>query len=154
MFSFINKYTNKEIFMELGIEPIRQYHNQRIKAQVTRHELDTRFYPDDYGEYSYARHLEDTIQKPTVGMLAMQEAKRKPLLDYPYHFERNQKILENKSAEVQLLKKTLNDTIKFLYPRTEKIREFIIEHNRLEFDNIKKSKGYNWFDKLKLFLKK
>lgn len=139
--------------MELGIEGIRQYNYERLNARMLRDDLDTRFYPDDYGEYYYARHLEDAIKKPTVGMMALHEAKKKPLLNYPYHFERNQKIIEETSPEVKKLKSIFDEAIDKLYPKTKKIREFIIAQDRIDFDTIKKSKGYNWFDKLKLFLK-
>lgn len=140
--------------MELNGTPlIKRYNYERQNARWTRDELDTRFFPDEYGEYFYAKHLENSIEHPTIGMLAMHEAKNKPLINYPHHFTRNQKILENESSEVKLLAQTFNDIVDFVYPRTKKIREFIIKNNRIDFDTVKKSKGYNWLDKLKLFMK-
>ena len=141
--------------MEFDIEftPRKSYRDMRYNAKLVRDELDTRFYPDDYGEYYYAQHLKDTIQKPTVGMMSLHEAKSKPMFDYPLFYNRSKKILEEKSSTIKVLKKTLDDTLQNLYPRTLKIREFIIEQERIAFDTIKKSKGYNWFDKLKLFFK-
>lgn len=139
--------------MELNIEPIRTYNRERINARMLRNELDTRFFPDDYGKYYYARYLEDTIQQPTVGMIAIHEAKKKPLLNYPRYFERNKKIIEEQSPEVKKLKMFLDETLQNLYPKTKKLREFIIQQNRIDFDTIKKSKGYNLLNKLELFLK-
>ena len=37
--------------MEIGIEPIKQYYNVRSYAKTAADELDTRFFPDDYGEF-------------------------------------------------------------------------------------------------------
>ena len=139
--------------MELDIEPIKQHSNVRSYAKSAAHELDTRFYPDDYCEYYYAKHLENTLRQPTIGMMALQEAKTKPRLNYPYHFDRNKKIIEEKSNTVNKMKKMLDDTINSLYPKTKEIREFIITHNRIEFDKVKKAKGLNLFEKLSLFFK-
>ncbi len=139
--------------MELEITPIETYRNIRNNAKWAIQEMDTRFFPDDYGEYYYAQHLKNAIEKPTVGMMAFHEAKTKPLLDYPNHFDLNKRILEEKSSTVKKLKQTFDNVLYHLYPKTSKIREFIIDEDRIAFDTIKKSKGYNWFDKLKLFLK-
>ncbi len=139
--------------MEIGIEPIKQYYNVRSYAKTAADELDTRFFPDDYGEYYYAKHLENTIQQPTIGMMAMQEAKTHPQMNYPWYFDRNKKIIEENSNVVKNLKKILDDKINSLYPKTQKIREFIISHDRIEFDRIKKARGLNLFEKLSWLLK-
>ena len=60
----------------------------------------------DYGEYYYAQHLKDAIEKPTVGMMAFHEAKTRPLLDYPNHFDLYKRFLEEKSSTVNKLKQT------------------------------------------------
>lgn len=139
--------------MELKINHQKQYYNTRRNASFVRKELDTRFFPNEYGKYYYEKHLEEAIEHPTISMIAMNEAKKSPLLDFPYHFERNKKIIEEKSGTVKTLKNSLDDIIDFLYPKTKKIRAYIIDNSRIEFDNIKKSKGYNFIDKLKIFLK-
>lgn len=139
--------------MELNISSARRYNNVRTIAKLVRKELDTRFYPDEHGKYYYEKHLENALQHPTSAMIAMQEAKRKPLLNYPNFFERNIKIIEEKSGEVKTLKNSLNDIIDFLYPRTKNLREYIINNNRIEFDTIKRVKKCNFINKLKLLFK-
>ena len=69
------------------------------------------------------------------------------------NFDRNKKIIEENSNVVKNLKKILDDKINSLYPKTQKIREFIISHDRIEFDRIKKARGLNLFEKLSWLLK-
>ena len=67
---------------------------------------------------------------------------------------RNEQIILNQDNEAAQLLKTVKRTISKLYPKTKKVREYIIKNNRLVFDGVKKAKHYNSFDKLRIFFTK
>ena len=46
----------------------------------------------------------------------------------------------------------LSTKLQKLYPTTLKAREYIIKTGRVDFETIKKAKGYNWLDRLRIAL--
>lgn len=89
----------------------------------------------------YLKHLDNSLWNPTIGAIA----KHQYICDPKY-------LPEDKYA-VKYLKNILKDKINEFYPKTKKIREYIINDNRLNFNYVTKSKGYNILDKLKILMK-
>ena len=46
----------------------------------------------------------------------------------------------------------LDNTKNRLYPKTRKARDYIIKDNRLDLLSVTRCRGYNWLDRLKIFL--
>lgn len=88
----------------------------------------------------YIKHLEDCNWNPTIGAIARQQ------FSVP---KRNNLI---KTPTEKYLEKTLKDYINSLYPKTKKIRNYIVKSNRLNLDFVTKSTGYSFMDRLKIFM--
>lgn len=97
-------------------------------------------------------HLDDCNYHPTTGLLARQQYIENAPKSFPLNFERNKATLR-KHPTFKYLNEILEDTLNKLYPKTKKIRQYIIENNRLNLDYVTRAKGYNLIDKLKIFLK-
>ena len=99
--------------------------------------------PTNLGELYTQRYinlLDLSNSNPTVGAIV----KRDAFSDVKF-FENNK--------TVQFLESILKNNIATLYPKTRKLREYIVEDNRISLNFIKKCKGYNWLDKLKILMK-
>ena len=101
---------------------------------------------------NYTKFLEYTIYRPTSGLIAKQDVFSQKVKWFPYEFNKNKSELENLPS-IKYLQRILDKRVEEFYPKTAKAREYIIESNRLEIDKVKKSKGYNLIDKIKIFFK-
>lgn len=93
------------------------------------------------GRANYARHLEECISNPTLGGIAEQQ-----------YLLKSQNRFHKLNPKMRYLIDILNDEKKKLYPKTRKVREYIIQDDRLDLLSVTKRKGYNWFAKLKILL--
>ena len=121
-------------------------------ARCTKICLDRSVIPDDFAVDSCAEHIKDCIKNPTIGFIAREKYIDRVPKNYPEYFTRNKSMI-NEPVHIRVLKDLLNFKLKDLYPKTAKIREFIIKDGRLSLDNVTKSKGYSFLDKLRLFCK-
>lgn len=119
-------------------------------AQKTRSFMDSRIIASIDDIDCYKAHLQDCIKNPTRGKIAEQQYIIKKI-NNPEAAWINQQIMD-RQPEIKPLLKELQDKIQTLYPRTAKLRDYIIKSGRLELENIKPCKHYNWFDKLKILL--
>ncbi|MBO5447411.1 hypothetical protein J6A34_07890 [bacterium] len=120
-------------------------------AVELRHSLDTKQWPsENVTAVAYRTHLQDSINHPTTTRLARQKYIDKPFKEYANQYWRNEQIVLNKDSETQRLLKELKGKMNKLYPTTQKAREYMVKTGRVDFDTVKKAKGYNWFDKLRI----
>jgi len=125
--------------------------NQIItNAMQTRFIMDSRIIASIDDIDYYKAHLQDCIKNPTRGKIAEQQYIIKRT-NNPEAAWINQQIM-NRQPEIKPLLKEFQDKIQTLYPRTAKLRDYIIKSGRLELENIKPCKHYNWFEKLKILL--
>jgi hypothetical protein len=125
----------------------------RKNAHNLRQSLDTREWPSvEYTAINYRRHLQDCIEYPTTARLAKEKYINKPFKTHSTEYWRNEQIVLNRDTETQALLKTLKTKLQKLYPTTLKAREYIIKTGRVDFETIKKAKGYNWLDRLRIAL--
>lgn len=122
----------------------------RANAIQTRSFMDSRMIASIYHVDYYKAHLKDCIENPTTGKIAEQQYIIKKI-NNPEAAWINQQIMD-RQPEIKPLLKELQNKIQTLYPRTAKLRDYIIKSGRLELENIKPCKHYNWFDKLKILL--
>ncbi|MBE7713248.1 MAG: hypothetical protein E7Z87_05845 [Cyanobacteria bacterium SIG26] len=100
----------------------------------------------------YTKLLEHTTYHPTLGMIAQHEVFKTKTKDFPLNFELNLNKLKQMPS-IKYLQKILDNRIQELYPKTAKIRQYIITNDRIQLDKVTKSKGYSIFDKLKILIK-
>ncbi len=125
--------------------------NQIIANAIQTHSfMDSRMIASVYDIDHYKAHLQDCIKNPTRGKIAEQQYIIKRT-NNPEAAWINQQIM-NRQPEIKPLLKEFQDKIQTLYPRTAKLRDYIIKSGRLELENIKPCKHYNWFEKLKILL--
>ena len=140
--------------MEVGtitLSPVKA--TIKKNAQTLKYSLDTREWPSvEYTAENYRKHLQDCIEYPTTARLAKEKFINKPYKTHSAEYWRNEQIVLNKDSETQALLKTLKDKLQKLYPTTLKAREYIAKTGRVDFETIKKSKGYNWLDRLRIAL--
>ena len=136
--------------IEIGMIP---YEKVRRNAYWSRVHIDTKLKIDKDDIEDYKMHLYDCEKNPTVGLLAGKKYITGEPMNYPLCANRNIRYLE-KQPEIDTLKKSIENKIDKLYPKTKYIREYIIDNNRVVFDGIEKSKKYTKFDKLMILLKK
>lgn len=134
--------------MEIILGSTDKFKTIKTNAFWTNVHLDTSFRPDVDHVRMYKDHLTDWIKNPTVGLMADQKYINGKSHNYS-EFYRNKQIIESDSG-VKSLKRNLKARIQKLYPSSQKIREYIASGDRLELDYVKKSKGYNFIDKLKI----
>lgn len=127
-----------------------QINQIKLNAQRTRSFMDSRTIASIYDVDFYKAHLEDCIQNPTRGKIAQQQFIVNAIKESEGAWI-NQQIM-NRQPEIKPLLKKLDDTIKTLYPRTSKIRDYIIKSGRLKLETVTKCQHYNWFDKLRILL--
>ena len=103
----------------------------------------------------YKNHLQDRIEYPTTARLAKHELFDKAR---KFHDEniiwRNEQIVLNQDPDAAKLAKTLKQKLNKLYPRTKKVREYIIKDDRLSLDCVKPAKGFSIWDRIGIFLTK
>ncbi len=123
---------------------LESYYSQidkiRRNALWARIHMDTRFTPDDIASEDYLNHLNDKIKNPTRGMLAMREQEKRPL-NYPLKYAQNKDLFEKEISETKAATEEFNNLVDKLYPKTKRIRKYIIDHDRVVFDKVKPSKG-------------
>ncbi len=104
------------------------------------------------GIEAYKMHLNDTKTNPTLGLIVN-------IQDFLYQeasdvFQKSLSTAE-KNPEVKVLKDELAEKNSKLYPKTQKIREFIVEQGRIDSESVKKRVcRYNRLDRLKIALRK
>lgn len=137
------------------IEPITPYITMvKRNANFIRHRLDDVIPPQYTNVHErYIQHLDYCNYHPTTGLLAWHNNIELPYKYNPKNFKENLSQI-NKSPQIIHLKNIVNEKIDSLYPKTKKIRKYIIEDNRLSFDNVTRAKGYKILDKLKILLKR
>ena len=121
----------------------------RKNAISASYALNKKSMPAENDILEYSKHLKDKMNYPTIAMLAMREQYPGRVLTAMY--DRNKTYLETHVNETKILNAAAENTIKRLYPKTRSIREYIINNERIVLDFVKKSKGYNILDKLRLF---
>lgn len=131
---------------EIG-DGFSRFDNIRRNAYWALTELDSRLPLDSSTIEDYSRHIKDKINHPTTGMLAMREMERKPL-NYPLSYRSNLDMFEKRIAETSELTQEFNELMDKLYPKTRKLREYIIKHDRVKLNFIKPKSGNKIFKKL------
>ncbi len=58
------------------------------------------------------------------------------------------------NESVRYLESLVDSNIKSLYPKTRKLRQYIIDDNRISLDCVKPVRGYTIMDRLKILFKK
>jgi len=139
--------------MEIGIEVLSKYQSIRSNAYWTRVHFDTIFSGEALDSDSYAKHLEDCNNNPTVGLLARRKYITGRMLAYPQNAKRNVEYM-NKLPNISTLKKSFKEKLNKLYPKTLQAREYIINHDRVKLNSVEPARKYNIFNKLAILLKK
>ena len=136
----------------LKINNHRKYiENVKNNATELRMELDTRVPLRHTRCEKYLPHMDNCIYHPTTGLIARQEIIRNIQKNYPSNFSRNLHYLKS-SDEYKYFSEILENKLDELYPRTKKLRQFLIENNHLSLYIIKRKQPLNLLDKIKLFL--
>ncbi|MBR1619243.1 hypothetical protein IJ674_05055 [bacterium] len=139
--------------MEIELGPFPKYENVRSNAYWSRVHIDTSLRIDDSDIEEYKAHLKDCNENPTIGLLAKRKYITKKPMNYPEYAHRNMRDLESQSV-ISELKKDLKSRIDKLYPNTKRIRDYIINNDRVTLDIVEKHKKYTTFNKLMVMLKK
>ncbi|MCM1338702.1 MAG: hypothetical protein NC191_03425 [Muribaculaceae bacterium] len=100
---------------------------------------------------AHATQLEDCIYHPTTGLLARNKY-CKPENIFHNSITPRRRNLEN-SPMIKYLNGILQDRMKSLYPKTRKLREYIIDERRISLDSIRPCRGYSFIDKLKILFR-
>ena len=126
----------------------------KTNAQTAKLILETKrlSHSYDHNIEQIQRHLDDCNYHPTTGLLARQKYIENAPKIFPGRFIRNKETLKSHPT-FQYLNGILEDTLNKLYPKTKKIRQYIIQNNRIDLDYVTRAKGYNLIDKLKIFLR-
>lgn len=135
--------------VDLYTKSIEKY---RDHARNAYYALNSKHVPSEYDIKDYRRYLGDLLNNPTKAMLAMHEQMRTGAPSASY--ARNKKILEQDIYETRVMKEVSQEHIDRIYPKTKKIREYIIEKERVVLDKFKPAKGYNLFNKIAMKFKK
>lgn len=131
---------------KIKIQQIREH------ARLAKEAIDQKNVRSSQDVANYAKHLQDLIDHPVSAMIAMRERSR-----FPHHIDtidHNKKLMEESFLQTSRLFKKYNEMINKLYPKTKHIREYIVDDGRLSLEGVKKSRGYNFIDKLIIFLRK
>lgn len=125
----------------------KQFNKIIHNAYWARYEIDSRLQLDDSAINCYTKHFKDKIKHPTTGMLAMRDISKKPL-NYPMAYNTKINILEKQITQTAKLTQEFNNLINTLYPKTRKIREYIINHDKVVIGEIKKTSGISLINNL------
>ena len=143
----------------MEIEAGRVYptaHKKRIAQNVRelKNSLDTSWASHKTAE-DYKKHMKDRIEYPTTARLAKHELFDRARKVYDTNIIwRNEQIVLNQDPEAAQLAKALKQKMKKLYPKTRKVREYIIKDDRISLDCIKPAKGFSFFDRIGILLTK
>ena len=141
--------------MEIGIGfgPSDKFDHIKSNAHWTRVHLDTSFRPDSDDIKICSDHVQDCLNHPTTGLLARRQYITKKPYNYPEYALRNKMIINN-NKKITSLQNYFKDLVKVLYPKTNHIRQYIIDNDRVVLDYVAPIKKYTSADKLKIFLKR
>ena len=134
-------------FEDITVKNIKKNANMFVSA------LDHVWVPDLTSNL-YNKHLQDCIDYPTRGLIAKHQIidRYEPFCE-PKIIRNNKKYINQRTITKQLLKQ-LKEKNNWLYPTTQKARNYIAKTNRVEFDTVKKSKGYNIIDRIRILFTK
>ena len=139
--------------MEIELGPLPKYEEARFNAHWSRIGVDSSLRVDEYTIETYKSHLKDIEKCPTVGLLARKKYLTGKPMNYPMYARRNMSYI-NKQLEINLLNMSIKKQMKTMYPRTQYIRQYIIDNGRVLLDSIEATRKYSIFDKLKIVLKR
>ena len=119
-----------------NITKINTNKNLKIISDKTKYFLDK---PTDYsviteGAEYYKEFLKAKINCPTKADIMMHETKSKQPVVYTGYYNLNKKILSTFPEIRQLLNKVKD--VEKNFSRTAKIRQYIIEHNRIQSEGV------------------
>ena len=128
--------------LNAGLLGIIDIGNSAAKAN---HILNKTTKPCESDVKDYFMYLVDKDNNPTRGMLAQKQFKRKI---NPLAYERNLEILESEVPETRFMTQQFEKTMDKLYPKTRKLREYIVSKGRVVLDTVKPAKGYTLIDEI------
>lgn len=121
----------------------------RNNATALRTELDTKMSLRDIPTEKYSPHLENCIHHPTTGLIARHEYINYVQKNYPSYFSKNLHYVENRK-EYKYLANILDDRLNQLYPKTKKLRQFLIDENHLSLYFVKSKHKLGLWSKIRL----
>lgn len=122
------------------------------RAAAINSSLDNLSAPQIKDIENYQKFLQESFYKPTLSMIVKDAFITSQPKRNPVNFYLNKKMVE-RLTDVKKLQKDLSLRAEHLYPKSLKARKYIVNDKRLSLDCVKKSKGYNIIDKLKILLK-
>lgn len=122
------------------------------RAAAVNASLDNISAPQIKDIENYRKFMEESLDQPTIGMIAKDTFVNSQSKHNPISFYLNKKMVD-RLDDMKKLQDDFLFRMKILYPKTLKARQYIVDESRLSLDYVKKSKGYNIIDKLKIMLK-
>lgn len=122
------------------------------RAAAINASLDNMSVPQIKDIENYRKFMEETLEQPTIGMIAKDTFINSQSKHNPVNFYLNRKMVE-RLDDMKKLQEDFLFRMKILYPKTSKARQYIVDDSRVSLDYVKKAKGYNIIDKLKIMLK-
>ena len=138
--------------MELEIGVFPRFEDVKRNAFWAKAAMDTTLRVDKRSLETYKAHLQDCEKNPTIGLLANKQYITNFSMNYGETARRNQRYME-RQPEIDMLQKSIKSKVNELYPKTKNIRQYIIDNGRVILDNMRPTRGYNFFNRLKIFLK-
>lgn len=125
------------------------FYNIKSNAFWYNSHIDTLYKPGNRAIIDTITHLNDCKTNPTIGLLARRQSKTD---FYPEFQNRNKELLIN-NPKIKNLNDSFEKEFKELYPKTAKIRKYLIDNEFVILDYIK-PKTQSFSKKLfRLFLK-
>ncbi len=109
-----------------------RYARQKYNANWYNANLDTKLRIDECAINDTINHLQDCKKNPTVGLLLREKYKTS---NYPECFKRNLRELYC-NKQVKKVNDDFISTYYKLYPKTGKIRKYLIKSKSIVFDSI------------------
>lgn len=123
----------------------------RVKetAQEVAKNLDTSWL-QDLPYIAYKHHLMDCLECPTRGLLARHQFINctEGVVNVS-RYKKNKKQIQQHPT-FKRLQAELDSMIDTLYPKTKKLRKFIIKNNRIDYDTVTVEKKLTLLDKIKI----
>lgn len=130
----------------------RQYiENVKNNAANLRMELDSKVPSKYMRQPKYLPHMDNCIYHPTTGLIARQEIIHNVQKNYPSQFSKNLHYLRNLEG-YKYFSDILEDRLNELYPKTKKLRKFLIKNNHFSLYYVKSKQKLNFLAKVKLML--